>query len=545
MTNDIRIATPTGTYIGHKNGVADEFLGIKYGKFVGPWKRLAALDTTEKDEFICAEHSPACIQPPDPCVYASAGKLAVEDSITLNLWTKDSGNHSFAKPVMVYFYGGGFVEGGNVDPAIQGENFVAATPEGEDAVLITVNYRIGIFGGMDLSFLEGYSEEEYGECNNIWILDQISALQWVHDNVAYFGGDPDNVTIFGQSAGSMSVAFLSVLPEANKLFHKGIMESGIPFFAVAEVGKKLQVAKNICADLGITTIEELISKDDDFWRENYSKEFRNNASLMPPRCFDKTLPADFWNRFIHGAAKDIPLMIGCGNGELDMYAYKRGSFPERVSVEEAVQTAYKHWEDFGIDKGSLNPLLHKDLVEKYVSNGKNEEDTFQRAVDIYNLFACGLGCIYYAEAQSKWNKNTYLYSWNWVAEGEDIVTPGTHGEISPWKRAPHCAELGVVFGHPDVAYPEYSMWWLGWSGCKVEKRYDPANVPEGLIQQAMRTWYNFAKTGDPNNEYIPEWKPYDTESRYTMTVNPEWRLEKDPFKEARETFAEARPYGEE
>ena len=89
------------------------------------------------------------------------------------------------------------------------------------------------------------------------------------------------------------------------------------------------------------------------------------------------------------------------------------------------------------------------------------------------------------------------------------------------------------------------MWWLGWSGCKVEKRYDPANVPEGLIQQAMRTWYNFAKTGDPNNEYIPEWKPYDTESRYTMTVNPEWRLEKDPFKEARETFAEARPYGEE
>lgn len=536
-----KVKTPTGTYIGNWNGNIEEYLGIRYCDFQGPWKPARELPENNDAQFNVREFSPACIQPFDPCVYASQGKMSSRECLTLNLWTKSTEN--IKKPVMVYFYGGGFTTGGNNDPALHGKNFVRRIPEGEDVVLITVNYRLGIFGSMELSFLDGYTEE-YDDCNSLWVLDQIEALKWVNKNVRAFGGDPDNVTIFGQSAGSMSVSWLAANPRANKYFHKGIMQSGIPFFAITTVENKISVAQNICKDLGIHSIDDLISKDDAYWLKNYPGEYKKYAPLMSPRAGDKNLPSDFWNQFVGGNAKDIKLMIGCCTGELDMYVYKSKQFPERKSIEDILKISDDHYRLFGEADGLLSSIPYRKQIMEYVSRGENLDEKQKRAIDVYNLFSGQLGVYYYADAQSKWNKDTYVYLYDYVPEGKELSTENAISEPSPWNRPPHCAELAVLFDNPEVAYSEYSQWWVGYGGGKPIDRYDRSKLPEGLTEKMIMTWYSFAKNGTPDNDLIPKWEPYEKEHKNTMIINSDWNIVSDPLREAMDVFSEARPIGE-
>ena len=138
-----------------------------------------------------------------------------EDCLTLNIWTRGAKNNL---PVMVFVHGGGFQSGGSNDPLYSGSNFAAAN----DVIIVTFNYRVNVFGFVNF----GAIDKNFEGTGCLGIKDQVAALQWVKENIAEFGGNPDNVTIFGESAGSISCMFLSIIPAAKNLFNKVISQSG-------------------------------------------------------------------------------------------------------------------------------------------------------------------------------------------------------------------------------------------------------------------------------------------------------------------------------
>src|SRR5256885_5800272 len=173
------------------------------------------------DDVLDASHfGPVAPQPPSPlegALGAVKPQLSEEHCLTLNVWTPAADDGQ--RPVMVWIHGGAFVTGTGSTPWYDGTRFV----EHGDVVLVTINYRLGALGFLHLAELGG---EQYASSGNAGILDQVAALEWVRDNIAAFGGDPGNVTIFGESAGAISVGTLLGLPAAKGLFVKAIPQSG-------------------------------------------------------------------------------------------------------------------------------------------------------------------------------------------------------------------------------------------------------------------------------------------------------------------------------
>ena len=210
-----------GIFVGKSEGDVLAFRGIPFAKPpVGElrWKAPeAAEDCTDVFESYYNGKSPIQTEwPSEQASYYPQG----EDCLYLNLWKNQAGPTE-KKPVMVFFHGGAYGWGGTVDPLYDGRNFVTKQ---SDIILVTVGYRTGLMGFVDLSYLEG--GEDFPDAPNLGLLDQIEALRWVQKNIAAFGGDPDNVTIFGESAGGGSASLLPIIPQAKGLFRRAIAESG-------------------------------------------------------------------------------------------------------------------------------------------------------------------------------------------------------------------------------------------------------------------------------------------------------------------------------
>lgn len=537
MKSDIKITAKTGTYVGIQENGISEFLGIRYAQPVGFWEYPKELETTQADEILAKDYGPACLQPRTPDELASLGPTS-NDCLTLNIWTKSTATKG--KPVMVYIHGGSYVNGGNHDPVTYGKNFIEMLPQKEDAVLVKINYRLGIFGCMDLSVLEDY-DEKYEHSTVLHLIDQIFALKWIHENIAAFGGNPENVTLFGQSAGSMSIAYLMANDTARKYFNRAIMQSGIPSFGIATKEKKAAMSKGIFERLGIKSIKDLQGKDDDFWKENYENIFQEFAGVICPRVADGVYITDhFWQDIEEGKAKEISLMVGATTGEMDMYQWSMTeSGRENLnSPERILDMLYAMYEDSGLPIGNLSPWGHDSIIETYMSK---PGDKTKRALNIYAAFATQLGSMYYADAQSKWNEQTYLYAWNWMPDGTKLSKSGERTAFSPWNRAVHCAELPVLFNSGSTAYPALSTWWLHYIGEDLKTSVPDALIPEDLIKKSVLTWYCFAKNGDPNNALIPQWVPYEQEHKMTMVIDQEWASMPDALLEDADILYHIKP----
>ena len=215
--DDCKVKTRYGTF----NGFVDErgvktWLGIPFAQPpVGKlrWQAPQPLKPTNKT-FDAKKFGAAAVQSVDPTEEASAYSVQSEDCLTLNIWTRGAGKN---KPVMVFIHGGGFSVGGSVEPLYNGKNISAA----HDVVIVTLNYRLNVFGFMNF----GAIDSSFEDSGYLGLKDQVAALQWVKENIAEFGGNPDNVTVFGESAGSISVMLLMVIPAAKNLFQKAIPQS--------------------------------------------------------------------------------------------------------------------------------------------------------------------------------------------------------------------------------------------------------------------------------------------------------------------------------
>lgn len=532
------VEAPTGTYTGNVTDGLQEFLGIRYAASVERWKPATDVETTTKDKIDATQWGPCCIQPYDEVEIASQGDLS-EDDLNLNIWTKDAA--TIGKPVFVYIHGGGFMNGGAHDPMYEGDNFVRNVPDGEDIVFVSINYRTNLFGNIYLEDLEGYTDE-YKNSINLHLLDQIQALKWIHENIEAFGGDPENVTVCGQSCGGMAISYMLAKEEATQYFQKAIIESGAPHVAGCTLEKKQEEAHMIFDTFGVKTLDEFLALSETDIKDKGLKQYFDEMQGLGLIYADgDIIPTDWWDRIREGSAKDVKVMIGCMSGENDWAAYDWES--EEGDLWKDPKDV---WDNYIVAKSAAAGEEYAAEVPYYINPVKKDgspaidldaflatdEDQVKAAVDLYNDVVYVQGTEYEAEALSEYN-DTYAYYWTYAPDPESVVeyclANDMEPEVSPYGRPQH--SMGMLFGlgNTEDGYNELSG--------------DPAKLPKDLQPMMMSAYYNFAKAGDPNNDLIPEWTTYNKADRNTMVMGEEWQLTSDPRKAQREAF-DIRPNGE-
>lgn len=527
-------AAPTGTYIGQVNDGLQEFLGIRYAAPAERWKAPSDVTTTTKDEINATKWGACCTQPYDEVEIASQGDLS-EDCLNLNIWTKDV--KTTGKPVMVYIHGGGFMNGGSHDPMYEGDNFVRNLSEQEDMVFVSINYRTNLFGSIDLSQLEGYTDE-YADAINLWLLDQIQALKWINENIEAFGGDTSNITLCGQSCGGMSISYLLAKEETHKYFQKAIIESGAPHIAQITKEKKQEVAQMAFDLFHVKTLDDFLALSDQDIKDNgLDKYFENLQGLSNIYADGDIIPADWWDKLRNGSARDIKVMIGVMSGENDWCAYDYDNMPDTLENPQDIWDGYIASDAEGrggtAARYFINPVSDDGTpsfdLEAFLATDK---DKTKAMTDLYNAMCYVQGSEYEAEALSGYT-DVYNYYWTYAPNPESIVeyceANDLEAEVSPYGRPMHSMGMLFALGNTDDGYNELSG--------------DPKKLPENLSPMMQSAYYSFVKTGDPNNEMIPEWKTYDKNDRQTMVMDAEWTLTKDPRKAQREAFS-CRPQGE-
>jgi para-nitrobenzyl esterase len=384
----------------------------------------------------------------DDMSYLDSGES--EDCLFLNVFAPAAATRKSKLPVMFWIYGGGYVGGASSEPRHSGEVFAT-----KGVVLVTINYRMGVFGFLATADL---AREANGAAGNYGLLDMVAALQWVKANIVKFGGDPDNVTIFGESAGSFSVSTLMASPAAQGLFQKAIGESGAAFSDVLptdtlEVREKTDGAW--VASLGVNTLAEFRS-----WPTEKilaAAKNRRASAVIDGKLLTEPIEATY----AAGKQAHIPLLAGWNLDE--------GS-SEGMTAETWRAYAVEHFKERAAEFLKLYP-------------GDTDEQAARSAADYHGDKFISFGTWKWLEAHRKTGESpVYRYHFE-LAAPPSKYHPGT---------AYHSGEIDYVFGTLDTR--PGAVW-------RPEDRK--------LSDQIMSYWTNFAKTGDPNGPGLPEWPKYD------------------------------------
>ena len=439
-----------------------------------------------------------------------------EDCLTLNVWTSSLEDEK--KPVMVYFHGGSFAWGGTSEELYNGQYIVDAH---EDVVVVTCNYRLGMMGFIDLSSIPG--GEEYTDSEQLGLLDAIESLRWIQQNIQAFGGDPDNVTIFGESAGSTMVGCLLASEETEGLFQRAICESGsynltfsqADYDASAQAEMLLEAtgASNM-DDLLALTEEELIEANELSLDEDETTV--NDLYSLPLR--GDLVAEDPYEAIAQGAAKGIDLMIGTNTDEISYWVAEMGEEPMVGMDEEGVQENLSYYEEYFINPlydYILENVSEKDRknVEKYMELHEDEEELWARSALITEaLFRQPSIKAAESHASSEGSGKTYMYYFGKRSDNFDFI------------GACHASELAYVFRN-------------------VEETDFSGTVDSELSDRICDAWVNFAKTGDPSTEEV-SWTEYTAEDRATMMIGDDssMTMVQDPDAEGRELLAPLADY---
>jgi para-nitrobenzyl esterase len=394
-----------------------------------------------------------------------------EDCLYLNLWMP--ANPGTAKlPVMVWIYGGGFQAGATSEPRQDGGNLSK-----RGVLVVSMNYRLGIFGFF--SHPELTKESGHGSSGNYGLLDQLAALHWVKKNIATFGGDPDNVTIFGESAGSFSVSALVASPLAKGLFRRAIGESGaylsgetLPLKPRAELEKSDPAFARPA--LGTDSLAELRAKsaDDILQAALKEKEIR-----FAPSVDGYFLPQDVVAIFAEGKESAVPLLAGWNLDESNARTILGQDAPTAANFLTHLQPLYG---------------AHAAEVAKLYA-GQTEAEVKRAARDLASDRFIGFGTWRWLEMTARTGKvPVYRY------EFDQTLPPAPDAPADAEARAPHASEIEFVFQ-------------------VLSSRQLPWRPEDRKVSELMGTyWTNFAKTGDPNGEGAPRWPPYTAKDDYPV-----------------------------
>ena len=479
-----------GIFVGTERDGVRSFKGIPYAMPPVGRRRWKAPEAAAPDDGVyeALYFGKSCIQTEEASERASL-YMQGEDCLTLNIWTCCENKDSSAdKAVMVFIHGGSYGWGGSVDPLYDGHNFVQRQ---RDVVLVTINYRIGLFGFIDFSEVKG--GEAYRESGNLGLLDQICALTWIRRNIRGFGGDPEKVTLFGESAGASSVSLLPLIDSAEGLFKRVIAESGSIAFTYSRAESQALTAK-LLRQAGASCMEDLMALDEDRLRAINQK--LNDHNIFPVRD-GIVLPEDLYEAYQGGKGAGIDMLIGTNADETRYWIGEMGSW-------------FRYWCAVPVFVRSIIHGFNKedrDLAQAFLAIQKGSPA--HRATEFFNELVFRVPSIVQASLHAENGGNTYMYYW-------------TKRSSIPHYGACHAVELAYVFGNIGETI---------YTGKKADKKLSD-------IVQDM--WARFAASGDPGSEEYP-WEQYVTSAdssrssrmRMTMLLGDEIRLVSDPQKENR------------
>ena len=304
-----------GTFVGKKSENIISYKGIPFvgRQPVGDLRWKAPVDVVpDNGVYEAYNYGKAPVQAPgDPAVAYGMG----EDCLYLNIWKADEANAE-KKPVIVWIYGGGFEVGGTADPQYDCYNLVKENP---DVILVTIAYRVSFFGFLHLSHLP--DGKDYQDAPNLGLMDQIMALKWVHENIEGFGGDPDNVTLWGESAGGASVTLLPLVKGSHQYFKRVIAQSGAPA-QTRTPEQAIAVTNRVMEALGCKTVSDLLKVSAQEFADTWARLY-GFYQVLGIRTFPERdgnfLPLNPWEAYAAGAAKDITFLQGCNKDEMNTF----------------------------------------------------------------------------------------------------------------------------------------------------------------------------------------------------------------------------------
>ena len=486
------VETSAGRVRGLMIDGTNVFKGIPYGastsgknRFMPPGKPVAWTGVRDMRAF----------GPTAPQTAVNSGTTAAgspsqqsEDCLVLNIFTPGL-NDGRKRPVMVWLHGGGFSSGSGSGSILDGTSLAHR----HDVVVVTLNHRLNVFG---YTYLGDAMGSDFALSGSAGLLDLVAALEWVRENIERFGGDPNLVTIFGQSGGGRKVATLMSMPSAKGLFHRAIIESGaILRLTTHEDGVKytdlllaeLKLKAGQIRELQSVPMAQLLAADAAVQKKITREEPGMTANS--PVVDGKVIPGHPWDPKGPALSANIPLLIGYAHTEETLYDRPT---PEKLALDEAGLRARASMR-LGEDPSRVIDAFRKANPEA-------------APWDLWILIATDHPRGTYSRELAKRKADqrsapVFAYRYDWE-------TPEGGGHM----RSPHTIEIQFVFNNIKIAGPLIS---------KMPEAY-------ALADKTSSAWVAFARTGDPNTPKLPKWPAYAAASRNMMLFNNECRVESDP-----------------